>query len=184
MDLTTYTLTVPVYNADGKPAAGASVSATLTHADYTPSGVVLPRAVSGESDETGVATLQLVSNLVGTQDSRYRIRILRKNGLSTFTSIQMPQSGATLQQLVDALPITPEYSTAAALSAAQAEAAKVTAVGAAQQASEDAQQTALDRQATEQNAAATAEDREASEAAAEAATGAAQRINTLYWLGV
>jgi len=176
--LTTYTLTVPVFGSDGEAMAGAKVTATLNKADYTEEGAFLPKTLSAITGEGGMAALDLVSNLIGTQDSRYQITIRSTAGaLIATATIQMPEADTTLQQLVDVLPITTEYSTAASLSAAIA-AAK------AQQTTEDAAQTALDRQATGQDRTVVAQDKATTTAARDEAVQAAERINTLYWLGV
>ena len=176
--LTTYTLTVPVYGSDGNPVIGARVVATLDRTDFTADGAMLPNSVAAETDENGHSELVLVSNLAGTQNSRYRITIRSSAGsLITTATIQMPQANSTLQQLVDALPVTPEYSTSAAISAAIASAK-------AQQASDDAAQTAQDRIATGQDRTAVAADKNITTAARTEAVQAAERINTLYWLGV
>jgi hypothetical protein len=176
--LTTHTLTVPVYGADGNPVAGAVINATLNKTDFTTDGAMLPKTLSATTDENGSAELALVSNLVGTQDSRYQITIRSSAGkLIATATIQMPEADTTLQQLVDVLPITTEYSTAAALSAA-------IATTKAAQTTQDAAQTAEDRQATGEDRTVVAENTNITTAARTEAVQAAERINTLYWLGI
>ena len=82
----------------------------------------------------------------------------------------MPRANTSLKNLVDVTPITPEYSTAAAFSAAQAQAAAEQAVPAASQAVE-ARDEAVPAAET-------------AVLAAQDATQSAERINTLFWLGV
>jgi paraquat-inducible protein B len=175
--LTTYTLTVPVFGSDGNPVAGARVVATLDRVDYTADGAMLPKSVAAETDEAGICTLALVSNLAGTQDSRYRITIRSAAGsLITTATIQMPEADATLQQLVDALPMSPEYSTAAAISAA-------IATTKAQQTAADALQTAEDRIATGEDRQQVAQDAQTTLAARDEAVSTVARINILNLLG-
>jgi len=176
--LTTYTLSVPVFGSDGDPVAGAVITATLNKTDYTVDGAMLPKNIAGTTNSEGLATLDLVSNLIGTQNSRYQITIRSSAGsLIATATIQMPQADTNLQQLVDALPLSTEHSTAAALSASIANTK-------AQQTTSDAAQTAADRVATGQDRTAVAEDKTITTAARTEAVQAAERINTLYWLGV
>ncbi len=176
--LDTYTLTVPVFGSDGNPVAGARVAATLDKTDYTTAGAMLPKSMAALTDDDGMCELALVSNLIGTQDSRYRITIRSAAGsLIATATIQMPEANSTLQQLVDVLPISTEYSTAAAISAAIATAK-------AQQTASDAAQTAEDRLATGNDRSAVSEDKQITTLARDQAVMAAERINTLYWLGV
>ena len=175
--LQTYKLSVPVVGADGLPFAGAKISATLNKTDYTAESTMLPKSVSGVANDSGLCELALVSNLIGTQDSRYQIQIRTPAGsLIATATIQMPEADCSLQQLVDVLPLTPEYSTAAAISAAIATAK-------AQQTASDATQTAGDRQATGNDRSAVSEDKQITTQARDQAVRAAKRINTLYWLG-
>jgi hypothetical protein len=174
----TYTLSTVVQSPEGQLLSGASLTAELNKPDYTTDGSVLPQSVSGRADENGLVSVDLFSNLDGTQNSAYIITIRSHTGATISTSqIQMPRINTQLENLVDVLPITPEYSTAAALSAAQA------AIS-AQSAAADAEQTALDRIATGEDAAQTADDRIATDEARDDAVQSAERINTLFWLGV
>jgi len=176
--LDTYALTVPVFGPGGAPVAGAQITATLTVADYSTLGVIMPSTVKAQAGADGVAILDLVSNLVGTQDSRYQIAIRSGSGsLIAITTIQMPQANTSLQQLVDTLPITTQYITAATLSAS-------IATTQAELAAADAAQTALDRIATAQDRAAVQDDKGITTQARAEAVAAAERINTLFWLGV
>jgi|GEM_PF-2362564 len=176
--LTTYNLTIELAGQDADPIAGATVTATLDKPDFTDSGVLLPQSQSATTNTSGVAVLALVSNLVGTQDSRYQVQIRSARGvLLSSVTIQMPEAAASLENLVDAVPVTTEYSTAAAISAAQAAASALSAAA-------DAAQTAQDRIATGQDRTAVAADKNITTAARTEAVQAAERINTLYWLGV
>ena len=165
-----YTLSTTVLTPDGNPVAGARLTATLDRPDYTDDGSVLPLRVSSVSDESGTASIDIFSNLDGTQDSRYVISVTQGSVLFLSAQVQMPRANTALENLVDITPITPEYSTAAALSAAQAQGAADLAVPAAQQAVE-ARDEAVPAAGI------------AVSAAAEAVQSA-ERINTLFWLGV
>lgn len=169
--LQTYELSTTVFNPNGTPAAGSILIAELTTADYTTEGSIMPRRAQAVADSEGRVAVDLFSNLSGTQNSFYEIRIRRPDGFETIKAlIQMPQADSKLEGLVDVTPITPEYSTAAAISAAQALESRNIAVAAAEQAT-DAIDIILP----------------AAEAAIEAADsvmGSDRRINTLFWLGV
>jgi hypothetical protein len=174
----TYTLSTVVRSPEGALLDGATLIAELNKPDYTTDGSVLPQVASARSGESGAVSVDLFSNLDGTQDSVYIITLRSKTGATISTSqIQMPRANTQLENLVDVLPITPEYSTAAALSAAQAAASAASA-------SDDADQTALDRIATGEDAAQTAADRIVTDEARDEAVESALRINTLFWLGV
>jgi hypothetical protein len=73
------------------------------------------------SDALGDVELTLASNLDGTQNSLYEITISAQGAVRTSVVIQMPQANTSLEQLVDVLPITTSYTTAAAISAAIAQ---------------------------------------------------------------
>lgn len=174
----TYKLSTVVYNVDGEPVKNAILVAELDRADYTVGGSVFPHKTSCFSDDEGNAFVELFSNLEGTQNSLYCVTVTMPNGVVKIEAvIQMPTVDAYLEQLVDIHPITPEYSTAAAISAAQA----ATSAGIATQ---KAVQTAEDRDRTHEDALKTAADRVIVEQTAESLVGSDQRINTLFWLGV
>lgn len=176
--LTTYNLTIELAGQDADPIAGATVTATLDKPDFTDSGVLLPQSQSVTTNSSGVAVLALVSNLVGTQDSRYQVQIRSARGvLLSSVTIQMPEAAASLENLVDIVPVTTEYSTAAAISAAQAAASALSAEA-------DAEQTALDRVATDADRTVTSAAAATATTASAEAVASAQRINSLFWLGV
>lgn len=182
--LQTYTLSVPVIGADGLPIAGAMVTAKLTKVDFTLDNTILPKIVTGTTDDDGVCELALVSNLIGTTDSRYLITIRSPGGaLIDTATIQMPEADSSLQQLVDRVPITPEYSTAAAISAAIATSKAAQAAESEQRTAEDREATAADRVATGQDRQAVANDRQETSKARDDAQSAARRARLYYYLG-
>lgn len=174
----TYTLSTVITMPDATPIENGSLIVELNKPDYTTEGSVLPSVIIGYSNAEGEVSVDLFSNLDGTQNSLYAVTLRSKTGATIATSlIQMPRANTQLENLVDVLPITTAYSTAAALSAAQAAASALSA-------SNDADQTALDRIATGEDAEQTAEDRIATDEARDDAVQSAERINTLFWLGV
>lgn len=131
MSLTTYTLTVRCYGLDGQIFPGALVRAEMILkgvpnskglGDYQSGGTILNKVQETTADAQGVATLELVPNTAGTQDSRYVIQIRDPDTQRQLdrATIQMPEADSTLAQLVEEQPVTTETQTAAALSAAQA----------------------------------------------------------------
>ena len=123
MAITTYTLSGTAFTSDGSAIENAVITAKLDKPDYTSDGSHLPRSQQTTADSSGDWSLELVSNLDGTQDSRYiiEIRLSASGGLLARETIQMPQAASTLAQLVVEQPVTTESQTAAALSAAKAE---------------------------------------------------------------
>lgn len=108
MTVQTRTLTVRVHGGDGQPLEGAEVTAQLDRPDYTPDGAVLPALASATADDQGVATLSLVPNTVGTQDSRYEIAIYNAQGLRlSRVTVQMPEADSDLGDLVSTSAVEP-----------------------------------------------------------------------------
>lgn len=115
-------LSTVVFSVDGEPIEGALLIADLDRPDYTVLGAAFPNRTVGTSNALGEVFVDIVSNLLGTQDSRYAISIKLPGEPEVARSlIQMPTVDATLEQLVDKIPLTSEYTTAAAISAARAQ---------------------------------------------------------------
>lgn len=115
-------LSTVIFSVDGEPIEGALLIADLDRPDYTVLGTAFPNRTVGTSNALGEVSVDIVSNLLGTQDSRYAISIKLPDGPELARSlIQMPTVDATLEQLVDKIPLTSEYTTAAAISAARAQ---------------------------------------------------------------
>lgn len=115
-------LSTVIFSVDGTLIEGALLIADLDKADYTIEGTAFPNRVVGASNSEGEVFVDIVSNLLGTQGSRYAISIKLPGEPEVARSlIQMPTVDATLEQLVDKIPLTSEYTTAAAISAARAQ---------------------------------------------------------------
>lgn len=146
--LPTNTLSTVVNSPDGTPVVGARMIAKLDRADFTPSGTVFPERVASISDENGNVSLDLVPNLIGTQNSLYEVQIIHPdNWVSVDVVIQMPDANVTLESLVGVIPIPPNYDTAAAISAAQAAQSAIESEAfalASEQAAQQAAQSAED----------------------------------------
>lgn len=118
MSLTSYMLTVRCHDGDGDPLPGAIVTAQLydsigrvPQTDYYADGLAFPTVVTGIADDDGIASLQLVPNTIGSQDTRWRVsaahpetsaQLIRPPAL-----VQMPEADSMLSALVPVTPVTP-----------------------------------------------------------------------------
>ena len=119
--LVKYTLSTQVFGNNGEVVPNPKIIAILTKSDFTVEGTIIPDLEVGVGDANGNVSVELVSNLIGTQNSFYDIEIRsERDTVLVRAEIQMPESNALLQNLVGIQPVTSEYNSAAALSAASA----------------------------------------------------------------
>lgn len=125
MSITTRTLTVGCFDGSGQPVEGAIVTAQLydkagrsPQTDYvddgSSSGTAFPEEVTATANASGIATLALIPNTYGSQETRWRItashpatgaQMIRPAAL-----IQMIDQDATLGERVDGVTVDPEAS--------------------------------------------------------------------------
>ena len=74
MAIETTNVTVRVNDQTGNPVSGAIVSAKLMTTEKN-TGFVLPREVTGETNDSGVVVLAVFPNELGTEGSEYQFRI-------------------------------------------------------------------------------------------------------------
>ena len=74
MAIETTNVTVRVNDQTGNPVSGAIVSAKLMTTEKN-TGFVLPKEVTGETNDSGVVVLAVFPNELGTEGSEYQFRI-------------------------------------------------------------------------------------------------------------
>ena len=101
--ISTYPLTVDVFDNNGIPVAGAQVRVQLTQYDLAPGRVVVPaRPHVDLTDENGETTISLWPNTQGVRGSEYRVWIYESGGQPLLDArFDMPAAPALLSDLLD-----------------------------------------------------------------------------------
>lgn len=106
MSLTTCAVVAHVFDQDGSPVAGATITATLNRYEVY-QGYVVPDQVEATTDLNGAATLHLWPNQLGATESLYKIVITSTNGKTLRTLASVPNvSTANLWEIAE-LPAYP-----------------------------------------------------------------------------
>lgn len=143
MSIPTVPVTVRLFDQDGNPVAGATVTAKLTTTERY-GGYVVPREYKGTTDATGVAVVDVFPNELGTEGSEYKFKIVDlSTGKTVSVFATVPNAACELHQISELEPylvrgagtiITAEvagYATDAANSKAAAAASATAAAGSA-----------------------------------------------------
>lgn len=130
MTLKTRKIRVNLTAPNGSPEVGIGLSATLTVAEID-GGMVVPEAVYGSTDATGMALLNLWPNARGVAGSQYRVVAQRGGMLLLNCLITVPDGDASaeipIESIVNQAPFPPIDAAQQALAAAQGALAPVTA---------------------------------------------------------
>ena len=188
MSLTTCAVVAQVYDQDGQPVSGATITATLNRYEVY-EGYVVPDSVEVTTDTNGAATLDLWPNQLGSTESLYKIVISAPNGKTLKATAVVPdETTANLWQIAT-LPVYPGKTDgelildaavaagATAVSEAAAAAASATAAAASATDAETAAGT-IGTAVSDAESAATAAAASAS-AAASSATSAANSLSSI-----
>jgi len=175
MAIPTVTVTAQIDLQNGDPAVGARIIARLDRDDKY-NGIIVKRRVIAETDETGLATLELFPNELGDNGSQYDITVITQE--STFVKkAYVPNSDCDLHDVMD-LPPGPSVSVAeaakrdalaASVTAQASAAAAAVSAGSASTNSTIAQASAVSAQAAQILAEHAKDDAETAQAATESA---------------
>ncbi len=143
MSIPAVPVTVRLYDQDGNPVSGASVTAKLTTTERY-GGYVVPKEYRGETDANGVAVVNVFPNELGTEGSEYKFKIVdMATGKTVSVFATVPNVACELHQISELEPylvrgagtiVTAEvagYATDAANSATAAAASATAAAGSA-----------------------------------------------------
>lgn len=101
MAATTYTLSFLTTNPQGVALEGATILIELTLADYTSTEIVVPEIITLTTNVSGVATVELISNIAGSQSTKYHVRIMNTLGNTVAdVEITMPEANADFRDLI------------------------------------------------------------------------------------
>ena len=119
-----------IFDAAGRPEAGAEISARMNRLEILPGGIIPTTPIPATTDENGQATLHLVSNALGSSASSYQVRITTPGGKAIrLTAVVPDETSARLEEIVDlppypgkpdghiAIELAAQYASAAAESA-------------------------------------------------------------------
>lgn len=103
MSLTTYPLTVELYNQSGEPVSNAVVIAQLSRSDFSENeGAVVRERVEKTTNNSGIAVFNLWPNSLGLFDTKYRIYAVDVNtGVRLIDcKVAMPEKAVNLRDLI------------------------------------------------------------------------------------
>lgn len=101
MAATTYRLDFLTTNPQGVGLEGATILIELTLADYTSTEIVVPEIITLTTDANGAAFVNLISNVAGSQNTKYRVRIMNTLGTTVAdVEITMPEAPADFRDLI------------------------------------------------------------------------------------
>ena len=104
MSIPTVPVTVRLFDQDGNPVAGATVTAKLTTTERY-GGYVVPKEYRGETDANGVAVVNVFPNELGTEGSEYRFKILdMATGKTVSVYATVPNAPCELHQISELEP--------------------------------------------------------------------------------
>lgn len=103
MSLTTCAVSCAVYDDSGAPVQGATITAKLNRYEVY-NGYVVPQTITGTTDASGQATLNLWPNELGSTESSYLIKIAAPNGKNLSTTAIVPNVAYASLHLIADLP--------------------------------------------------------------------------------
>jgi len=104
MSIPAVPVTVRLYDQDGNPVSGASVTAKLTTTERY-GGYVVPKEYRGETDANGVAVVNVFPNELGTEGSEYKFKIVdMATGKTVSVYATVPNAPCELHQISELEP--------------------------------------------------------------------------------
>ena len=104
MSIPTVPVTVRLFDQDGNPVAGATVTAKLTTTERY-GGYVVPKEYRGETDANGVAVVNVFPNELGTEGSEYKFKIVdMATGKTVSVYATVPNAPCELHQISELEP--------------------------------------------------------------------------------
>jgi hypothetical protein len=103
MSLTTCAVTFRIFQDDGTPDVGATVSAILNQYEVY-NGYIVPDLVTGTTNSSGIAVLNLWPNVLGSTGSVYTFRVIGSNGKKITTTAMVPNQAAVNATDIAGLP--------------------------------------------------------------------------------